>query len=152
MSKVQFGYHDLLEPKIQTTPICSLYYLPPNFKELNYSKQEFLEPEGEAQPPTLIETKKPTPMKHNEHIKLEKPKPVTKKKSKTLGEKGKKKKTQFTFGKVGLWDSEEHALFMEGYEKYGRNWSQIAKEFCTFRTRQQVRSHAQKFFRKFDFE
>eukprot|EP01080_Neovahlkampfia_damariscottae_P009632 gene9632-1836_t len=53
---------------------------------------------------------------------------------------------------VGIWDAEEHALFMEGYEKYGRNWARIAKELCTKRTRQQVRSHAQKFFRKFDME
>eukprot|EP01080_Neovahlkampfia_damariscottae_P009630 gene9630-1834_t len=66
----------------------------------------------------------------------EKPQPIQKKKSKTLGDK------------VGVWDEEEHALFMKGFNKYGRNWSQIAKEFCTLRTRQQVRSHAQKFFRK----
>jgi SHAQKYF class myb-like DNA-binding protein len=49
---------------------------------------------------------------------------------------------------VGIWNDEEHKQFMKGYKKHGRNWSLISKEFVPTRTRQQVRSHAQKFFRR----
>eukprot|EP01080_Neovahlkampfia_damariscottae_P001803 gene1803-945_t len=53
---------------------------------------------------------------------------------------------------MGVWNTQEHNLFLRGFKKYGRNWSIIAKEFVTTRTRQQVRSHAQKFFRKNQME
>ena len=62
------------------------------------------------------------------------------KRSKTIGEN------------MGIWNAEEHDLFLKGYKKYGRNWSLISKEYVTTRTRQQVRSHAQKFFRKNQLE
>jgi len=35
---------------------------------------------------------------------------------------------------------------MEGYKKYKRNWSLIARTYVFTRTRQQVRNHAVKYF------
>jgi SHAQKYF class myb-like DNA-binding protein len=71
---------------------------------------------------------------------------------------GIKKQNKTIGSKRGLWSDNEHTLFMKGYEKHGRNWALIAKEyvhalshmyrFIATRTRQQVRSHAQKFFKR----
>eukprot|EP01080_Neovahlkampfia_damariscottae_P007162 gene7162-11475_t len=46
----------------------------------------------------------------------------------------------------GEWTEEEHKAFVEGYKKYKRNWSLIARTYVFTRTRQQVRNHAVKYF------
>eukprot|EP01080_Neovahlkampfia_damariscottae_P009631 gene9631-1835_t len=144
MDSLHLDYKELLEPKIQTTPQSQLFYLRPSFKELTFFRndepqlQTFQEYKEEVKVEEEIKSKSSKDSKKEYNHSSKKPQHVKKRRSKTLGEK------------VGLWSSDEHALFMKGYEKYGRNWSQIAQEFCTLRTRQQVRSHAQKFFRKFE--
>jgi SHAQKYF class myb-like DNA-binding protein len=45
------------------------------------------------------------------------------------------------------WSAEEHERFMEGVEKYGRKWKEVAEHVNT-RTPVQIRSHAQKYFIK----
>ncbi|CAB9504049.1 Transcription factor [Seminavis robusta] len=52
--------------------------------------------------------------------------------------------------KTGTWEPEEHELFLEGYQKYGRmkgRWKMISALVET-RSPNQVRSHAQKHFIK----
>eukprot|EP01080_Neovahlkampfia_damariscottae_P011617 gene11617-4859_t len=49
---------------------------------------------------------------------------------------------------TGAWSPDEHDRFVQGYQKYGRNWSKIAKEFVKTRSRTQVTSYAQKFLNK----
>ncbi len=46
---------------------------------------------------------------------------------------------------TGPWTPEEHQLFVEGLEKYGKKWQKIAFRIRT-RSLVQIRSHAQKFF------
>ena len=48
---------------------------------------------------------------------------------------------------TGRWSAEEQAAFEAAYEVYGRDWKQIAREVQT-RSVVQVRSHAQKYFKK----
>ena len=45
------------------------------------------------------------------------------------------------------WNKEEHKLFLEGLEKYGRNWKKVSSYVRT-RNATQTRSHAQKYFIK----
>ena len=47
----------------------------------------------------------------------------------------------------GRWSKEEHQLFVEGIKRYGKNWKAIEKHLKT-RSRSQIRSHAQKFFKR----
>ena len=47
----------------------------------------------------------------------------------------------------GRWTKEEHDKFLDGIVQYGANWKKIKKLIST-RTAIQVRSHAQKFYRK----
>lgn len=47
----------------------------------------------------------------------------------------------------GRWQKDEHALFLEGLEKYGREWKKIQALIKT-RTVVQIRTHAQKYFQK----
>jgi hypothetical protein len=42
---------------------------------------------------------------------------------------GIKKQNKTIGSKRGLWSDNEHTLFMKGYEKHGRNWALIAKEY-----------------------
>ena len=49
--------------------------------------------------------------------------------------------------KEGRWSKEEHEIFLDGIVKYGMNWKKV-KASIEGRTSVQVRSHAQKFFRK----
>ena len=48
---------------------------------------------------------------------------------------------------TGLWTDEEHQQFLDGMEKYGREWRKVA-EILPTRTPTQIRSHAQKFLLK----
>ncbi len=47
----------------------------------------------------------------------------------------------------GRWTKEEHDKFLDGIVQYGTNWKKVKKLIST-RTNIQVRSHAQKFYRK----
>ena len=47
----------------------------------------------------------------------------------------------------GRWTKEEHDKFLDGIVQYGINWKKV-KTLISSRTSIQVRSHAQKFFRK----
>lgn len=51
----------------------------------------------------------------------------------------------------GRWTSEEHALFLNGVELYGKCWKRIA-DFIPTRTIVQVRTHAQKHFQRLEKE
>ena len=47
----------------------------------------------------------------------------------------------------GRWTKEEHDKFLDGIAQYGINWKKV-KTFINSRTSVQVRSHAQKFYKK----
>lgn len=49
--------------------------------------------------------------------------------------------------RVGRWSDHEHTVFLEGLQKYGKQWKTIANMIGT-RTVVQVRTHAQKYFMK----
>ena len=50
--------------------------------------------------------------------------------------------------RTGRWSPEEHRRFLEGLDQYGTtNWTAVGKLVAT-RTTEQVRSHAQKFFKR----
>jgi SHAQKYF class myb-like DNA-binding protein len=51
--------------------------------------------------------------------------------------------------KVGRWSEQEHKVFLEGLERYGKQWKTIALMIGT-RTVVQVRTHAQKYFQKME--
>lgn len=48
---------------------------------------------------------------------------------------------------TGRWTAEEHLLFLQGLEQYGKGWKKIA---CLIKSRTvvQIRTHAQKYFQK----
>lgn len=48
--------------------------------------------------------------------------------------------------KDGHWTEAEHALFLECWHKYGKAWKKIAAVMKT-RSNEQIRTHAQKYFR-----
>lgn len=50
-------------------------------------------------------------------------------------------------GREGRWTPAEADLFEELIEKYGKNWKKI-QSFIKGRSLSQIRSHAQKYFRK----
>lgn len=47
----------------------------------------------------------------------------------------------------GRWTNEEHNKFLEGMEKFGKNWKKI-QQYIGTRSGTQIRSHAQKYFMK----
>jgi len=47
----------------------------------------------------------------------------------------------------GRWKTEEHDLFLQGLNLYGKEWKKIAALVKT-RTVVQIRTHAQKYFQK----
>jgi len=51
--------------------------------------------------------------------------------------------------RTGRWLPEEHRLFLEGLERFGKKWTKISAYIGT-RTAMQVRTHAQKYFQKLD--
>jgi len=61
----------------------------------------------------------------------------------------KKKKIKFVVSKYGIghWSSEEHKRFIKAIVKYGKDWIKIKNEVQT-RSDVQVRSHAQKFYKR----
>lgn len=52
---------------------------------------------------------------------------------------------------TGRWTKEEHQRFVEGLNKFGKNWKKV-EEFVGSRTGAQIRSHAQKFFNRIQRE
>jgi SHAQKYF class myb-like DNA-binding protein len=58
-----------------------------------------------------------------------------------------KKKSGSGFENTGRWTSEEHQLFLNGLDSYGKEWKKIA-ELIKTRTVVQIRTHAQKYFQK----
>ena len=51
--------------------------------------------------------------------------------------------------RAGHWAEDEHAKFLAGLETFGRRWDRVARVVGT-RTMSQVRSHAQKYFKRAD--
>ena len=51
----------------------------------------------------------------------------------------------------GRWTREEHELFLQALNEYGREWKKVAKRIKT-RSSAQIRSHAQKYFQKLQKE
>ena len=49
----------------------------------------------------------------------------------------------------GRWTDEEHRLFLEGMERFKKDWRSIERHIGT-RTCSQIRSHAQKYFMRLD--
>ena len=49
--------------------------------------------------------------------------------------------------KTGRWTDEEHTRFLHGLELFGKKWTKVA-DVVGSRTTVQVRSHAQKYFKK----
>ena len=52
---------------------------------------------------------------------------------------------------TGRWTDDEHARFLRGLELFGKKWSKVA-DVVQSRTTIQVRSHAQKYLKKFEEE
>jgi SHAQKYF class myb-like DNA-binding protein len=50
-------------------------------------------------------------------------------------------------GNVGRWKIEEHIKFLQGLKRHGKNWKQVEK-YVQSRNGPQIRSHAQKFFKR----
>lgn len=53
--------------------------------------------------------------------------------------------------KSGRWTQSEHAIFVDGLRKFGKDWKEISKLLNT-RTSIQIRTHAQKYFLKYPEE
>ena len=51
---------------------------------------------------------------------------------------------------TGIWSEIEHARFLEAMDKYGNDWPSVV-QFIGTRTANQVRSHAQKYYRKLKY-
>ena len=67
----------------------------------------------------------------------------------TTKKNGKKTKKNEQPSKEGRWTFEEHYHFLEAISKYGSNWKKIEEEMISkARTRLQIISHFQKFFKK----
>ena len=66
-----------------------------------------------------------------------------------LKEDQKKKPIKFVVSnfQLGHWSIEEHKRFIRGIVKYGKNWERVKNEVPT-RSDIQIRSHAQKFYKK----
>ena len=66
-----------------------------------------------------------------------------------LEENQKKKPIKFVVSnfQLGHWSIEEHKRFIRGIVKYGKNWERVKNEVQT-RSDIQIRSHAQKFYKK----
>mmetsp|Transcript_5585 Transcript_5585/g.8206 ORF Transcript_5585/g.8206 Transcript_5585/m.8206 type:complete len:279 (-) Transcript_5585:274-1110(-) len=54
-----------------------------------------------------------------------------------------------TYHNTGYWTDHENVLFEEGLAKYGRSWVKVAEHIGT-RNPNQVRSHAQKYFKRLE--
>ena len=71
------------------------------------------------------------------------------KESEEIEEDPKKKPIKFVVSsfELGRWSIEEHKRFIRGIVKYGKNWERVKNEVQT-RSDIQIRSHAQKFYKK----
>ncbi|KAL7524721.1 hypothetical protein ACHAXR_000687, partial [Thalassiosira sp. AJA248-18] len=49
--------------------------------------------------------------------------------------------------KTGVWTAEEHRLFLQGHEQYGKDWIKIAT-IVKSRTNKQIRTHGETYFQK----
>ena len=58
-----------------------------------------------------------------------------------------KKELQRTNMNFGRWDKDEHKRFLEAMKMYGNTW-RLVKEHVGTRTEYQIRSHAQKHYKK----
>ena len=56
-------------------------------------------------------------------------------------------KSSITLG--GRWTDAEHRRFLEGLKKFGKDW-RLIEEYIGTRSCSQIRSHAQKYFLRFD--
>ncbi|KAL7552957.1 hypothetical protein ACHAWF_016193 [Thalassiosira exigua] len=56
--------------------------------------------------------------------------------------KKKEKEEEGLTARFGPWSEEEHAAFLEGHQRLGNRWKQIAEEFVPSRVAKQVGSHA----------
>lgn len=56
-------------------------------------------------------------------------------------------KKPFQAENTGRWTKEEHAIFLQGLEKHGKEWKEISHMIPT-RSVVQIRTHAQKYFQK----
>ena len=87
-------------------------------------------------------------------FKIENPKELNLLQKKTLRFETKKKyvkriKSNEQNSKEGRWTFEEHYHFLEAISKYGSNWKKIEEAMISkARTRLQIISHFQKFFKK----
>lgn len=61
----------------------------------------------------------------------------------------KRKEKKSEGGTTGRWTKEEHKLFIEALNFYGKNWNKVQRYVGT-RTTTQARSHAQKYFAKLE--
>lgn len=50
-------------------------------------------------------------------------------------------------GNTGRWKTDEHIQFLEGIKKHGKNWK-LVEQHVPSRSGPQIRSHAQKFFKR----
>ena len=71
------------------------------------------------------------------------------KESEEIEEDPKKKPIKFVVSsfELGRWSIDEHKRFIRGIVKYGKNWERVKNEVQT-RSDIQIRSHAQKFYKK----
>lgn len=56
-------------------------------------------------------------------------------------------KKPFQAENTGRWTKEEHAIFLQGLERHGKEWKEISHMIPT-RSVVQIRTHAQKYFQK----
>ena len=59
--------------------------------------------------------------------------------------------SEFEKKTCGRWSCEEHKKFIEGLMKFGKNWKKVEEHIGT-RSGAQIRSHAQKFFKRLERE
>jgi hypothetical protein len=86
---LHYGYFDLLEPKINTTANDSYFFLRPSFKEHQLTELHHFEtPVDNFSSPCNFSSNFKEVTAKVDSSDVESPKPIQKKKSKTLGDKG----------------------------------------------------------------
>ncbi|KAK9807321.1 hypothetical protein WJX73_001512 [Symbiochloris irregularis] len=95
------------------------------------SHEDAPDPGAAQAPPPTQDTEEPSPRAAEASVKVRRPYNLIKQRER--------------------WTDNEHALFLEALQKYGRAWRKIEEHVGT-KTTVQIRSHAQKFFSKVDRE